>query len=132
MNLIHPPHYQGFSNDAEPIDIAENLTFNGGNALKYIARACRIDGEVKGDPCEDLNKAIFYLLRELNRLDPAGHPMINLIPGTAESLNLTPHDVLQMMTSELADMRRDDYPLAATEFAYHVHNLSEALGENDD
>ncbi|CAB1006011.1 DUF3310 domain-containing protein [Corynebacterium diphtheriae] len=132
MNLIHPPHYQGFSNDAEPIDIAENLTFNGGNALKYIARACRIDGEVKGDPCEDLNKAIFYLLRELNRLDPAGHPMINLIPGTAESLKLTPHDVLQMMTSELADMRRDDYPLAATEFAYHVHNLSEALGENDD
>lgn len=132
MNLIHPPHYQGFSNDAEPIDIAENLTFNGGNALKYIARACRIDGEVKGDPCEDLNKAIFYLLRELNRLDPAGHPMINLIPGTAESLNLTPHDVLQMMTSELADMRRDDYPLTATEFAYHVHNLSEALGENDD
>lgn len=48
MNPIHPPHYQGFSNDAEPIDIAENLTFNGGNALKYIARACRIDGEVKG------------------------------------------------------------------------------------
>lgn len=46
--------------------------------------------------------------------------------------NLTPHDVLQMMTSELADMRRDDYPLTATEFAYHVRNLEEALGENDD
>ncbi|CAB0520773.1 hypothetical protein CIP100629_01860 [Corynebacterium diphtheriae] len=53
-------------------------------------------------------------------------------PGAAESLKLTPHDVLQMMTSELVDMRRDDYPLTATEFAYHVHNLSEALGENDD
>ncbi|CAB0895885.1 hypothetical protein FRC0418_00634 [Corynebacterium diphtheriae] len=132
MNPIHPPHYQGFSHDAEPIDIAENLTFNGGNALKYIARACRIDGEVKGDPCEDLNKAIFYLLRELNRLDPAGHPMTTPAPSTAESPKLTPHDVLQMMTSELADMRRDDYPLTATEFAYHVHNLSEALGENDD
>ncbi|CAB1036779.1 hypothetical protein FRC0549_01040 [Corynebacterium diphtheriae] len=129
MNPIHPPHYQGFSHDAEPIDIAENLTFNGGNALKYIARACRIDGEVKGDPCEDLNKAIFYLLRELNRLDPAGHPMTTPAPSTAESPKLTPHDVLQMMTSELADMRRDDYPLTATEFAYHVHNLEEALGE---
>ncbi|CAB0552071.1 hypothetical protein FRC0470_00020 [Corynebacterium diphtheriae] len=44
---------------------------------------------------------------------------------------LSPHDVLQMMHSELADMRRDDYPLTATEFAYHVHNLSEALGEAD-
>ncbi|CAB0927344.1 hypothetical protein FRC0432_00804 [Corynebacterium diphtheriae] len=132
MNLIHPPHYQGFSNEAEPIDIAENLTFNGGNALKYIARACRIDGEVKGDPCEDLNKAIFYLLRELNRLDLAGRPMTAPAPSTAESLKLSPHDVLQMMTSELVDMRREDYPLTATEFAYHVHNLSEALGENDD
>ncbi|CAB0605472.1 hypothetical protein CIP107538_01351 [Corynebacterium diphtheriae] len=45
---------------------------------------------------------------------------------------LSPHDVLQMMRSELADMRRDDYPLTATEFAYHVHNLSEALGEPND
>lgn len=132
MNPIHPPHYQGFSHDAEPIDIAENLTFNGGNALKYIARACRIDGEVKGDPCEDLNKAIFYLLRELNRLDPQATPMTTLIPDTAEPLKLTPHDVLQMMHSELEDMRRNDYPLTATEFAYHVRNLEEALGENDD
>lgn len=45
---------------------------------------------------------------------------------------LSPHDVLQMMTSELVDMRREDYPLTATEFAYHVHNLEEALGEPND
>ncbi|CAB0542499.1 hypothetical protein CIP107521_00687 [Corynebacterium diphtheriae] len=45
---------------------------------------------------------------------------------------LSPHDVLQMMRSELADMRREDYPLTATEFAYHVHNLEEALGEPND
>lgn len=44
---------------------------------------------------------------------------------------LSPHDVLQMMHSELADMRRYDEPLTAEEFAYHVHNLEEALGEND-
>ncbi|CAB0852334.1 hypothetical protein FRC0393_00615 [Corynebacterium diphtheriae] len=52
--------------------------------------------------------------------------------STGQNPKLTPHDVLQMMRSELADMRRDDYPLTATEFAYHVHNLEEALGENDD
>ncbi len=46
--------------------------------------------------------------------------------------NLTPHDVLQMMRSELADMRRYDEPLTAEEFAYHVHNLEEALGEPND
>ncbi len=35
----HPPHYTGFSNGAEVIDITENLTFNTGNACKYAARA---------------------------------------------------------------------------------------------
>ncbi|MHC9962481.1 hypothetical protein ACQX2J_01290 [Corynebacterium diphtheriae] len=52
--------------------------------------------------------------------------------STNQNPKLTPHDVLQMMTSELADMRREDYPLTATEFAYHVHNLEEALGEPND
>ena len=32
-----PPHYRGFSNGSEVIDIAENLTFNTGNAVKYLA-----------------------------------------------------------------------------------------------
>lgn len=52
--------------------------------------------------------------------------------STDHGSRLTPHDVLQMMRSELADMRRDDYPLTAAEFAYHVHNLEEALGEPND
>ncbi|CAB0877406.1 hypothetical protein FRC0405_00472 [Corynebacterium diphtheriae] len=45
---------------------------------------------------------------------------------------LSPHDVLQMMRSELGEMQQYDAPLTATQFAYHVHNLEEALGENDD
>lgn len=44
---------------------------------------------------------------------------------------LSPHDVLQMMHSELADMQQYDVPLTPAQFAYHVHNLEEALGEND-
>lgn len=44
---------------------------------------------------------------------------------------LTPHDVLQMMRSELADMRRYDVPLTADEFARHVRNLEEVLGEEN-
>lgn len=52
--------------------------------------------------------------------------------STDHGSRLSPHDVLQMMRSELADMRRDDYPLTAAEFAYHVHNLEEALGEPND
>lgn len=43
----------------------------------------------------------------------------------------TPHDVLQMMRSELGEIQQYDAPLTATQFAYHVHNLEEALGETD-
>lgn len=64
---INPKHYRGMSNGAEVIDIAENLTYNAGNALKYLARACRIDGDIKGNPAEDLLKARWYINREIER-----------------------------------------------------------------
>ena len=64
MCAVNPEHYQGFSNGAQPVDIAEHLSFNLGNALKYISRAGR-----KGDAVEDLSKARWYIDRELNRLE---------------------------------------------------------------
>lgn len=64
-----PPHYQGFSNGAEVIDIVENLTFNTGNAIKYLARAGRIDGTNKGEVMQDLYKARKYVAREIERLE---------------------------------------------------------------
>ena len=67
----HPQYYTGFSNGAEVIDIAENLTFNTGNAVKYLARAGRVDGRVKGDVLQDLEKARWYINREINRLKEA-------------------------------------------------------------
>ena len=63
-----PPHYQGFSNGAEVLDIAENLTFNAGNAVKYLARSCRVDGANKGEIMQDLDKARKYVAREIERL----------------------------------------------------------------
>jgi hypothetical protein len=48
----------------ECIDIAEHMTFNLGNAVKYVWRA----GE-KGDRLEDLKKARWYLDREISRLE---------------------------------------------------------------
>lgn len=64
---INPKHYRGMSNGAEVIDIAENVTYNAGNAIKYLARACRIDGDIKGNPAEDLLKARWYINREIER-----------------------------------------------------------------
>ena len=69
---ISPDHYRGFSYGAEVIDISENLSSNGGQVVQYVARACRLDGQVKGDPLEDLQKARWFLDREIRRLAKLG------------------------------------------------------------
>ncbi len=62
----HPAHYGGADNPYEAIKVIEawDLGFNLGNAVKYISRAG------KKDPAklvEDLQKAAFYLNREIER-----------------------------------------------------------------
>lgn len=61
-DAINPQHYKGFTGGAEPIDIAEHLGFNLGNVVKYTSRAGRKDNRL-----QDLNKAMFYLKREIAR-----------------------------------------------------------------
>ena len=60
----HPKHYSD-GRKYEPIDVIEDwdLNFNLGNVLKYVARAGR-----KDDIVQDLEKARFYLDREIQRL----------------------------------------------------------------
>lgn len=63
--IDHPPHYVD-GRKHEPIDVIEDwgLGFCLGNAVKYISRAGR-----KGDACEDLRKARWYLDREIARME---------------------------------------------------------------
>jgi hypothetical protein len=60
----NPPHYQTDSG-LQPIDVIEkfDLNFNLGNAIKYILRSGK-----KGNKRQDLEKAIYYLRREINNL----------------------------------------------------------------
>lgn len=67
-DYINPAHYKGFSNGAETIDIVENLTYNRGAAVKYLARGGNKPGE---DTLRDLNKALWYVQREISRLEKA-------------------------------------------------------------
>ncbi|NKY60776.1 ParB N-terminal domain-containing protein [Nocardia flavorosea] len=62
------PNYYCFPNGAEAIDITQWLSACGSQAAQYVIRATRIDGKVKGDPIEDLTKAIWFLEREVSRL----------------------------------------------------------------
>lgn len=61
-NVDHPKHYN--ITKFEVIDIIEEfeLDFHLGNAIKYILRA-----KHKGKYKEDLEKAIWYLNRELEK-----------------------------------------------------------------
>jgi hypothetical protein len=67
----HPPHYTGHPSGVECIVIVEHMGFCLGNVVKYVWRA-----DLKGDAIEDLEKARFYLDREIAkrkaaRRDPA-------------------------------------------------------------
>lgn len=62
----HPPHYT--DGKIEVIDFIEDkgLNFHRGNAVKYIARAGKKD---KSKEVEDLKKAVWYLNREIQRME---------------------------------------------------------------
>lgn len=61
----NPAHYTNHPSGIECIQVTEHMNFNRGNAVKYIWRC----GD-KGEPVEDLRKAIWYLEREIARLEP--------------------------------------------------------------
>lgn len=63
-NVNHPNHYGGMDNPFEAIKIIEHydLNFNLGNAVKYVLRAGK-----KDDFKQDLEKAVWYLQREINK-----------------------------------------------------------------
>jgi hypothetical protein len=67
----HPNHYQ-LPGGIEVLDIVEDMSFNLGNATKYLLRA----GKKPGVPARtDLRKAMFYIQREIDRErgDQDGH-----------------------------------------------------------
>ena len=65
--INHPQHYGGNDNTYEVIKIIEHydLNFHLGNTVKYILRAGK-----KDDRLQDLNKAIWYLQREIDKIKP--------------------------------------------------------------
>ncbi|MGU3387215.1 DUF3310 domain-containing protein [Methylobacterium sp. D53M] len=60
----NPKHYTSHPSGVQCVDVAEHMNFNLGNATKYIWRA----GLKTESPVEDLQKARWYLDREIGRL----------------------------------------------------------------
>lgn len=64
----HPPHYNSHPSGVECITVTEHMNFNLGNAVKYIWRV----GLKSEDPVTDLEKARWYIDREIDRIKKAG------------------------------------------------------------
>lgn len=62
-NQINPQHYKSHPSGVECITITEHFNFNLGNAIKYIWRA-----GLKGNAKTDLEKAVWYVNREIERI----------------------------------------------------------------
>jgi hypothetical protein len=60
--INHPGHYTSHPSGIECIQITEHMGFNLGNAIKYIWRA-----DLKNDAISDLQKAAWYINREITR-----------------------------------------------------------------
>lgn len=61
----NPTHYKAHPSGVECIQVTEHMNFCLGNAVKYIWRA----GLKGNNAVEDLMKAVWYLKREINRLE---------------------------------------------------------------
>ena len=62
----YPPHYTAYKG-LEIIDLTEQMNFNRGNAVKYITRA-GLKGKSLKKEIEDLEKAVWYIQREIKRI----------------------------------------------------------------
>lgn len=60
--INRPKHYNSHPSGIECIEVIEHMSFNLGNAIKYIWRA-----DEKGQAVEDLKKAAWYVQREIER-----------------------------------------------------------------
>jgi hypothetical protein len=59
----HPSHYTSHPSGVECIQVTEHMNFCVGNAIKYLWRA-----GLKNNAIEDLEKAKWYIDRELQRI----------------------------------------------------------------
>lgn len=58
----NPAHYTAHPSGIECIQVTEHMGFNLGNVVKYVWRC-----DLKQDSIQDLEKAAFYLAREIEK-----------------------------------------------------------------
>lgn len=65
----HPEHYNKHASGVECIDVVEHMSFNVGNAMKYLWRCGEKSSDKGGGTVRDLKKALWYVGREIQKLE---------------------------------------------------------------
>lgn len=123
-NVNHPSHYHSNSG-IEVIDAIEawNLNFSRGNAIKYIARASYKDPDKE---IEDLEKARWYIDREIQRLSTTKNATINI-----SNVNYTCHDYANTIKDYVDKKISDHWPsMEAINKFLHSNDGEERIWEN--
>jgi hypothetical protein len=74
--INNPPHYNNHPSGIECIQITEWMNFNLGNVVKYVWRA-----DLKGEGVYDLDKAAWYLAREISKRCGQNAKVADKTPG---------------------------------------------------
>jgi len=82
----HPSHYTAHPSGVECITVTEHMSFCVGNAIKYLWRA-----GLKGSKIEDLEKARWYIDREIARqkslVGPSPAATVDNTPAACDALD---------------------------------------------
>jgi hypothetical protein len=68
---INPEHYTSHPSGIECIQVTEHMGFNLGNTMKYVWRVSNASDRIWNCPdhIEDLKKALWYINREISRME---------------------------------------------------------------
>lgn len=119
----HPSYYTNHLSGVEAIDLSEVLSFNVGNAFKYVFRR---DGKL--NPTQDLQKAKWYIEREIKRFNES---WLRFIPTRLLNLVLTNPDLSEHHLELAAKVVSAETDLHAKSFYKSIFFTAEVKGYAD-
>lgn len=108
-DVNHPSHYTSHPSGVECIQITEHMNFNLGNAIKYVWRAGLKN---EATTVQDLEKAVFYINREIARIRPE-EQSCHKTQASETTRKSTPEttQVLQPRSTEPSETMQGELPL---------------------
>lgn len=115
-NINHPAHYNLHPSNIECVDIAEQVNFNIGNAIKYIWRTDHKENDII-----DLEKAKWYVNREILRRNSQNNNLITTITNWIFSLKRRNNKKLLELVEKWIEFETNDLIRIVMKNLYNAH-----------